>query len=71
MYRLYSMDSYDGPLYCVTHDERVVHRTADLEDAKVFYARLAGIEPNQVEGPTNSVEVDLLIAEQCINETLI
>ena len=69
--RLYSMDTYDGPQFCVTRDERVLLRTENLDEAKAMYARLTGLQPHQIEGPTHSVEQNLLIAEQCINDTLV
>lgn len=69
--RLYSMDTFEGMLYCVTQDERVLLRTDSIEEAKAFYARLEGTLPALIDGPTHSVEQDLLIAEQCINETLV
>lgn len=64
--RIYSLEAFEGTLYAVTQDERVLLRTEDFNEARAFYAALEGIEPALVTGPTNSAEQELLLAEQLV-----
>ena len=68
MHRLYSLDTFDGLLYCVTRDENVVLRTNSLSEAAALYASLTGLPAHLIDRPTHSVEQDLLIAESCLAE---
>jgi hypothetical protein len=69
--RLYSLDTFDGMYYAVTREDRVVYRSDDMSQAVAYYARLEGIDPATVKGPTNTVEQDLFLAEQLINEVTV
>jgi hypothetical protein len=62
--RLYQVSEGNDLYYALTCGDRLLLATGDYRKAVLRYARLKGIDPASVPGPTHETDDDLALAEE-------